>query len=193
MNDFLTAEYWNQRYNEGKTGWDIGSPSQPLKAYFDQLEDRTISILIPGAGNAHEANYLNELGFKHVHVLDFAPTVIEQFKKNSPQFPEHHIHCQDFFKHEGQYDVIIEQTFFCALNPALREAYVDHMLSLLKPGGKLVGLLFNKDMPDGPPFGGSVKEYMELFAPKFSEVQMEGSYNSIQPRSGSEVFIKMIK
>lgn len=193
MNDFLTSDYWNQRYNEGKTGWDIGAPSEPLKLYFDQLIDKKLSILIPGAGNAYEANYLNELGFTNVHVLDFAPTVIEQFKAKHPQFPVEHVHCQNFFEHQGQYDIIIEQTFFCALDPKLRKSYVEHILSLLKPGGKLVGLLFNKDMPDGPPFGGSVKEYMELFGPKFSEVQIEGSYNSIIPRSGSEVFIKMIK
>ena len=45
-------EYWSQRYVEGRTGWDLGSPSQPLKAYIDQLEDTSIKVLIPGAGNA---------------------------------------------------------------------------------------------------------------------------------------------
>lgn len=193
MNDFLSSGYWNQRYEEGKTGWDIGAPSQPLKTYFDQLKDYSISILIPGAGNAYEAVYLQNLGFTNVHILDFAPAVIEQFKKMHPDFLNDHIHCENFFEHKGQYDLIIEQTFFCALDPKLRVQYVDKMLSLLKPGGKLVGLLFNKEMNDGPPFGGDVNEYMNLFAPKFSEVQIEGSYNSIDPRSGSEVFIKLTK
>ncbi|MFS4468005.1 hypothetical protein [Maribacter sp. 2210JD10-5] len=45
--------YWTKRYHEEETGWDIGYPSTPLKAYIDQLEDKMISILIPGAGNAY--------------------------------------------------------------------------------------------------------------------------------------------
>ena len=44
--------YWTKRYQEESTGWDIGYPSTPLKEYIDQLEDKSISILIPGAGNA---------------------------------------------------------------------------------------------------------------------------------------------
>ncbi|HXH19987.1 MAG TPA: hypothetical protein VNJ07_12995 [Chitinophagales bacterium] len=29
---------------------------------------------------------------------------------------------RDFFKHQGRYDLIIEQTFFCAINPKPRPA-----------------------------------------------------------------------
>ena len=46
-------KYWSNRYEEDRTGWDIGYPSTPLKEYIDQLTDKTISILIPGAGNAY--------------------------------------------------------------------------------------------------------------------------------------------
>ena len=54
----MDKQYWSQRYQEGQTGWDIGGVSAPLAAYFDQLEDKNLRILIPGAGNAHEAAYL---------------------------------------------------------------------------------------------------------------------------------------
>ena len=54
----LDAEYWEERYRAGTTGWDIGSPSTPLKEYIDQLQDPSKKILIPGAGNAYEAEYL---------------------------------------------------------------------------------------------------------------------------------------
>lgn len=49
--------YWTTRYKEKKTGWDIGYPSTPIKAYADQLTDKQLKILIPGAGNAYEAEY----------------------------------------------------------------------------------------------------------------------------------------
>ena len=50
--------YWSKRYKEERTGWDIGFPSLPLKTYIDQLENKDLKILIPGAGNAYEAEYL---------------------------------------------------------------------------------------------------------------------------------------
>lgn len=47
MNQFLSQEYWNNRYLQHQTGWDIGTVSTPLKEYIDQLSDKQISILIP--------------------------------------------------------------------------------------------------------------------------------------------------
>ena len=32
--------FWNNRYHEKKTGWDIGHPSTPIKEYIDQLRDK---------------------------------------------------------------------------------------------------------------------------------------------------------
>lgn len=40
-------KYWTERYLEGRTGWDIGYLSTPIKTYIDQLKDKDISILIP--------------------------------------------------------------------------------------------------------------------------------------------------
>lgn len=62
----LDADFWNERYSSQQTGWDIGSPSTPLKEYIDQLTDKDIRILIPGCGNAYEAEYLHQQGFSNV-------------------------------------------------------------------------------------------------------------------------------
>jgi hypothetical protein len=43
------------------------------------------------------------------------------------------------------------------------------MASLLNPKGKLVGLLFDFPLTtEGPPFGGSTSEYLNLFSDKFN-------------------------
>ena len=34
--------YWTLRYQEDRTGWDIGSPSTPIKSYIDQLEQKDL-------------------------------------------------------------------------------------------------------------------------------------------------------
>ena len=58
-----TTEYWDSKYDKGEIGWDIGYVSTPLKEYFDQLQDKSIKILVPGAGNAWEVEYLHKSSF----------------------------------------------------------------------------------------------------------------------------------
>ncbi len=190
----LTEEYWNERYINNEFQWDAGAVTTPLKTYFDQLKDKSISILIPGAGNAHEAEYLHQNGFKNVFVLDFAEEPLKNLSKRCPDFPKQHLIKSDFFLHNGQYDLIIEQTFFCAIDVSLRSKYAKHMHELLKPNGKLVGLLFTTVInPEGPPFGGSKEEYENYFTPYFTYHTFEPCYNSIKPREGRELFINFIK
>ena len=174
----LKASFWNTKYLDNDLGWDIGHPSPPISEYIDQLNDRSIHILIPGCGNGYEAEYLWNSGFKNVHVLDYSELALEKFKLRVPDFPEPQLHVEDFFKHSGQYAVILEQTFFCALNPSLRPEYVVKMKELLKPNGKLVGLLFNAPLNnDKPPFGGSSLEYLGYFQPHFDNVYMKNCFN----------------
>ncbi|SKB77778.1 methyltransferase domain-containing protein [Maribacter arcticus] len=185
--------YWTQRYKEQQTGWDIGYPSTPIKEYVDQLTDNTIEILIPGAGNAYEAEYLWKKGFKNVHILDISDVPLIQFKKRNPDFPVTQMHLADFFEFQGQYDLIIEQTFFCSIVPSdkNRNAYAKHMAELLKPTGKLVGVWFNIPLSgdmEKRPFGGDKKLYTRYLSPILKTITFDPCYNSIAPRQGSELF-----
>ncbi len=175
-------------------GWDIGYVSTPLQEYIDQLHEREQHILIPGAGNAYEAEYLLANGFTHVVVADISSIALRNFSSRVPHFPKEHLLHRDFFELDGQFDLILEQTFFCALAPSLRDKYVEKMWQLLKPNGKLVGLLFSIPLnEDRPPFGGNRKEYEELFSGKFHIETMEIAYNSVAPRRDNELFISLRK
>jgi len=186
--------YWNTRYKEGTTGWDIGHISSPLKAYINQLEDKSLKILIPGGGNSYEAEYLFKKGFKNVTIVDISETALRNVQNRVPNFPKSQLIHQDFFEFEGSFDLIIEQTFFCALDPILRKEYAKKMHSLLKPKGKLMGVLFDFPLTqDGPPFGGSKEEYLTYFNPYFTIEILERCYNSIPPRDGRELFFKVLK
>jgi SAM-dependent methyltransferase len=190
----LSARYWDDRYLNDDAAWDIGSVSPPLKAYIDQLGNKDLKILIPGAGNAYEAEYLHQQGFGHVYVLDIANVIFDNIRERVPSFPGNHLIQEDFFAHHGQYDLILEQTFFCALDPMFRKSYVSQMQTILKPGGKLVGVLFNDPLnADKPPFGGNTEEYEPLFFPAFRERVFETCYNSIKPRAGRELFMILEK
>ncbi|HVI46626.1 MAG TPA: methyltransferase domain-containing protein [Chitinophaga sp.] len=185
-------QYWNERYLSGNTGWDMGRVSPPLKTYIDQLTDKALRILIPGGGNSYEAAYLYEQGFHNITVLDIAPVLIKQlnaaFANTDVRILE-----EDFFQHKDTYDLVLEQTFFCAIDPALRPAYVTHMHKLIRPGGHLTGVLFDRNFEHaGPPFGGSRKEYEDLFAPLFRFSTLAPCYNSHPARQGTELFINFI-
>ena len=188
----LNKEFWDNRYLNDDTGWDVGTISTPIKEYIDQLNDRSLKILIPGCGNAHEAEYLHQKGFNNVYLIDLSPTALDNFSKRVPDFPKEHLICGNFFEHEDQYDIIIEQTFFCAIDVELRPNYAQQVAKLLKPTGKLVGLLFSEALyVDHPPYGGTVEEYETYFKPLFNVEVMDPCYNSIEPRANREVFIKM--
>ena len=80
------------------------------------------------------------------------------------------------------------------MEPSLREEYVQKMRRLIKPKGKLVGLLFNIPLNDDkPPFGGNMEEYIALFEEEFKIETMETAYNSIPQREGNELFFKVAK
>jgi hypothetical protein len=192
-NSKLDVTYWTKRYQSNNTGWDLGLVSPPLKSYIDQLTNKEIRILIPGAGRAYEAEYLFLQGFANVHVIDFCAEPLVELKNRCPWFPENQLHIGDFFDFTGEFDLILEQTLFCALEPRLRNDYAQKCASLLTDGGVLAGLLFNRVFESGPPFGGNRDEYLSLFAPYFSLIEMEECSNSFPARAGSELFVHLHK
>lgn len=190
----LTEEFWDNRYKTHDIGWDLGEISPPLKAYIDQLTDTSIRILIPGGGNSYEAEYLFNKGFKNVYVLDLSETALSNFKSRVPYFPSHQLLHKNFFDLEMTFDLILEQTFHCAIDPNLRTNYTIKMNQLLSEKGKLVGVLFNVPLnTDRPPFGGSKSEYLERFESKFKIKLIENAYNSHTSRNGRELFFILEK
>lgn len=190
----LDQSFWNNRWENQQTGWDIGMASPAITNYMLQYPNKNAAILIPGCGNAHEAEWLLQNGFSNITLIDIAPKAVELLQKRYAKHPEIKVILGDFFDHLGQYDLMIEQTFFCAIDPNLRVQYVTHTSALLKPTGKIIGVLFNTDFEKaGPPFGGNIAEYNALFEAGFTIKKMENCYNSIKPRTNTEVFIHLIK
>jgi len=185
--------FWSKRYKDQQTGWDIGYPSTPLKTYIDQLENKNLKILIPGAGNAYEAEYLFKNGFEQVFVLDLSAEPLTAFQQRIPTFPADQLVQANFFEHKGQYDLIFEQTFFCSFPPTSgnRQLYAQQMYNLLNPKGKLVGLWFDIPLTGDMvkrPFGGDKEEYLTYLSSYFETITFEKAYNSIAPRAGNELF-----
>ncbi len=187
----LDKDYWDAQYQAEATGWDLGEVSPPIKKYIDTLTDKKLAVLIPGCGNTYEAEYLLKKGFTNITVIDIAPTLVEKLKLKFENNTNIKIVLADFFDHEGSYDLILEQTFFCALPPRMRQKYVWKMHQLLKEKGNLVGLLFDRNFDVSPPFGGNKAEYESLFKGAFKINQMDIAPDSISKRANTELFVSL--
>ncbi|MBA9078061.1 methyltransferase domain-containing protein [Rufibacter quisquiliarum] len=187
----LNEAYWANRYRQNQTQWDVGAATEPLKAYIDQLTRKDQRILLAGGGNGYEAEYLHQQGFTQVFLLDFAAEPLANFQRRVPDFPREHLLRQDFFSlTPHRFDLVLEQTFFCALPRHRRAQYARQVFDLLVPGGKLAGVLFSEEFEkEGPPFGGTAPEYQSYFEPYFRFSHFAPCYNSIKPRQGRELFI----
>jgi methyl halide transferase len=189
----LDKTYWDNQYKANATGWDLGQVSPPIKTYIDSIANKNANILIPGCGNTYEAEYLLQQGFTNITVIDIAPTLVNILQQKFANNNNIKVLLGDFFEHNGNYDYIIEQTFFCALPPTMRLQYANKMRQLLNSNGKLVGLLFNRTFDAGPPFGGNKTEYELLFKNAFKLLKIETAANSIDARVNTELFIELLK
>jgi hypothetical protein len=188
----LNESYWEHRYKTGNTGWDLGQLSQPLKTIIDEIENKNSRILIPGAGNAYEAEYLLEKGFKDITVLDLALPPLKYLESRIKDNKNIRIIHENYFNHIDNYDLILEQTFFCALEPRFRESYVKKSYELLRKNGHMEGVLFDfNSVSNNPPFTGTKDEYMNLFDTDFEILKLSRCLNSEKSREGKELVIKM--
>jgi len=194
MKKMLNKTYWEDQYINQAAFWNAKSITTPLKDYINQLEDKSLRVLVPGLGHGHELIYLHKKGFVHSIGLDFTSIAFNETLQVERDFPPNKLVLEDFFQHEGIYDLILEQTFFCSLPLERREAYVEKMHSLLSAKGKLVGVLFDTTFEqEAPPFGGDKETYFALFSPYFDIEVMERAVNSIKPRQNRELFIILKK
>ncbi len=165
--------YWSDRWANKETGWDLGMVSPPIKDYIDSQQDKSQRILIPGCGNAYEAEYLWSIGFDNTFVIDIAKEAVSNLKNKVPEKFHSQIICGDFFEHNSSYDLILEQTFFCTFPVLSRSRYVEKIYDLLNDKGILAGLLFAIPLyQDHPPFGGHKDDYIPLFRSFFDITTM---------------------
>ncbi|BAZ04642.1 methyltransferase domain-containing protein [Calothrix sp. NIES-3974] len=187
----LDSKDWNQRYLEGKTGWDIGQAAPPFTSLL-QSDQRPApgKVAVLGCGRGYDALLFAEFGFEVIG-FDFAETAIEsavhlaQTHQNQAQFQQ-----RDIFDLPGEFsnyfDYVVEHTCFCAILPPQRGEYVKVVKSILKPQGKLIGLFFTHNRPGGPPFGSTPAEIQTLFTIDFRILSFEPVTNSIPQRRGEE-------
>ncbi len=191
----LSPEAWNERYKDGNTPWDLSGPTPEFVRLLEEgLLPPKGRVLVPGGGRGHDAILFAQRNSQYeVALVDFAPEALQaalvesaKLKATVLAFRQNFFDLPSIGYHQANYDLILEYTFFCAIAPELRPAYVKTVSSLLKSGGLLAGLFFplTIDKP-GPPFAVSQDEVEKLFQPYF-DVKIEKPQRSVKPREGRE-------
>lgn len=182
---------WESKYQTNDTPWDKGAPSPGL---LDFLAENPVTgrVLVPGCGLGHDVRALAAAGAEVIGI-DIAPSAVEAARKFPPTRNERY-EVADLFalpQHlRGSFDWVWEHTCFCAIDPAMRAAYVESVAGALRPGGHLLGVFYldpGNDHPDeGPPFEVSVPELDRLFLPRFTLVREWMPRRAYAGREGRE-------
>ena len=190
--------FWNQRYLDRNTGWDLGQVAPP---FVRLVESGTLSVggkvLIPGAGRSHEGVYLAKCGFD-VTCIDFAPEAVrEAMESASREGVSMTVFEEDFFNLDplvyGKFDYLLEHTCFCAIDPSMRTAYVEKAYQMIRPGGMLIGLFYAHGREGGPPWTTTEMEVRTLFAHRFETIELAISDCSIDSRKGEELIGRLLR
>ena len=126
-------------------------------------------VLVPGCGLGHEVLFLARLGYE-VTAVDFAQGAIEGLRSRIGELPVSALQ-KDIFSlpedHADSFDVVLEHTCFCAIPLEMRSSYAAVMQSVLKHGGRLVGLFYETDAEEGPPFRTTRQHIVDHFEKHF--------------------------
>ena len=192
-----SQEDWQRHYDEDDLGWDLGHVAPP---FVDLLESNAImpcKTLVPGCGRGHEVIFLAENGFDltavdySIGAVNHLNSVILERKLNIKVLN------LDFFEldstHDRLYDLLIEQTFFCAISPSQRPLYVETVARILKKGGMIAGLFYHTGQEGGPPFNTTRQDIIKYFSGSFEIRELIRAKNSAEKRRDKEWLAILIK
>jgi methyl halide transferase len=187
-----SKEDWQKHYDEDDLRWDLGEVSPPLRHFLENNPISKDRALVPGCGQGHEVVYLALNGFA-VTAIDYTKGATQKLARNLARSRVGaEVICANFFnlglEHKNRYNLMLEQTFFCAIHPTLRNRYVDLVSRVLKPGGFLVGVFYETGEEDGPPFNTTRAHILKHFSGPFLIEQLEKTNRSAERRQGKEWF-----
>lgn len=181
---------WQRHYDENDLGWDLGQVAPPFIRLWDDGKLPLGKMLIPGCGRGHEVQFFSKNSFV-VTAVDYSEGAVTYLKNelNKKNLEGRVLH-QDFFSldnsHNAFYDLVIEQTFFCAISPRQRQDYVQNVSRVLKPGGMLVGLFYHTDKEGGPPYNTTREDIEKHFSGHFKILKLEKEAHSVEQRKNRE-------
>ncbi len=182
---------WDENYQSGTDGWDLGGPTPVFKRLASSNRFIPGRMIVLGAGRGHDAREFSRHKFE-VTAVDFSPYVINEMRKRAEPDAPLQILQHDIFTLPAElnhsFDYLLEYTCFCAIDPRRRAEYADLVTRLLKPDGIYIDLAFPlDDRKGGPPYAVKESEIFDLFESRsFNLILREKPADSVKPRRHAE-------
>jgi SAM-dependent methyltransferase len=186
------VDFWRDRYQRGETPWDLGAGSPHFRDWLSRHDPEIFppgKTAVLGCGRGHDAALFAAAGFDVVG-FDYAPEAIAEAQRlydGKVRFEQADIFAladrQSPWAHA--FDYVVEHTCFCAIHPSERPAYVQSVATMLKLGGYLLGVFWEHDKTDGPPFSTPENEIKSAFSNDFELLSVE-TREPVADRSGME-------
>lgn len=196
MNGYSLSD-WQKHYDEDDLQWDIGEVSPAILQLVKENKIPPGKAIVPGCGQGHEVVFLAENGFQ-VTGVDFAEGAVKLLRHSleAKSLPGQVLQ-RNFFEleaeHDACYDLLLEQTFFCAIEPNDRPKYVATANRILKPGALLAGLFYQTGEEGGPPFNTTQEDIIEHFSEMFEIETLEITSHSVDKRAEKELLVLLRK
>jgi SAM-dependent methyltransferase len=183
--------FWNQSYENRSAAWDMNQVHPQIEVLWPRLKLAKSRVLILGCGKGHDANFVASQGHS-VTAVDFSPVALAQAKA---KYPDSGIH---WVEHDAlnlptewnaDFDLIIEHTLFCAIDPELRADLVKSWRRCLAPRGQLMGVFFVNEKPIGPLYGTTEWELRKRLSPHFRFHLWGRAERSPENRENTELLI----
>ncbi|MDB4664928.1 TPMT family class I SAM-dependent methyltransferase [Verrucomicrobia bacterium] len=167
-------EHWETCYQQKETPWDKGAPSPGLVDFLMEHPDLEHAVVcVPGCGLGSDVLAWASAGHQATGI-DIAPTGVAMAKERASAHPHAcNFRIGNFLTDHppAPVDWVFEHTFYCALQPELRQHYLEAMCRWIRPGGYLLAVHYLIPDEDGPPFGTTREEVLERFSPQFELLQ----------------------
>jgi thiopurine S-methyltransferase len=176
---------WESRWQEGRIGFHLPEVNSYLLRYSDKLLTQDPeSVFVPLCGKTLDLPWLAGRTKKVVGIELVQKAVQDFFKENKlthsiQQSGKLNLFSSDtivlfqgdFFdlnkEQTASFDAIYDRGSIVALDQPERERYVNHLMSFLEPGGRilLITLEYDQNQMTGPPFSVPADEIERLYAP----------------------------
>ncbi|MBS7456022.1 thiopurine S-methyltransferase [Coralloluteibacterium stylophorae] len=184
----MDPQYWLDRWNEGRTGWQQDRPTPLMTAHWAALGVAPGGrVFVPLAGKSQDMRWLADSGHRVLGV-ELSQAAVEQFFAEAGLEPRvtptrHGRHfeagaieiiCGDAFALDAEAlrdcAAVFDRAALIALPPPMRQRYARELYARLPRGcrGLLITLDYPQQQKDGPPFAVHDAEVRTLFANDWS-------------------------
>ncbi len=178
--DAANPTYWQNRWLEGRTGWDLGGVHPLFSELMQEANAAGLKpnarVIEPGCGRAHTGAALAKMNYK-VTAFDVSKDAIDAANVLYANETKLELVVADLFalpsNWSNSFDAVYDRAVLCALPQASRPSYVHACAKILKTGGLFLSIPFTKlhiSVSEGPPFAVDEANLETLFEAAFEKV-----------------------